>query len=47
MLDHIFTAFVMIIVLFVLYNMYLDAKDYFYTKNTSIMDIFLANKIII
>jgi hypothetical protein len=47
MLDNIFTVFIVIIVLFVVYNMYLDAKDYFYTKNTSIMDIFLANKIII
>ena len=30
-----------------LYNMYLDMKDYFYTKNMAIMDIILANKIII
>tara|TARA_B100000963_G_scaffold348556_2_gene356331 strand:+ start:10714 stop:10857 length:144 start_codon:yes stop_codon:yes gene_type:complete len=47
MLDHLLTVLIVAIVLFVVYNMYLDAKDYFYTKNTSIMDIFLANKIII
>ena len=47
MLDHIFTVFIVIIVLFVVYNMYLDAKIIFTQKNTSIMDIFLANKIII
>ena len=47
MLERFLTLLVAIIVIFVLYNMYLDMKDYFYTKNTAIMDIILANKIII
>ena len=47
MLERILTILVVIIVLLVLYNMYLDMKDYFYTKNMAIMDIILANKIII
>ena len=47
MLERILTILVLIIVIFVLYNMYLDTKDYFYTKNLAIMDIILANKIII
>lgn len=47
MLERIITILVVIIVLFVVYNMYLDIKDYFYTKNLAIMDIILANKIII
>ena len=47
MLERIITILVVIIVLFVVYNLYLDIKDYFYTKNLAIMDIILANKIII
>ena len=47
MLNETVTVLVLLIVLFVVYNMYLDMKDYFYTKNFAIMDIFLANKIII
>lgn len=47
MLEKIITILVVIIVLFVVYNLYLDIKDYFYTKNLAIMDIILANKIII
>ena len=47
MLERIITILVVIIVLFVVYNLYLDIKDYFYTKNLAIMDLILANKIII
>lgn len=47
MLEQALTVLVVIIVLFITYNLYLDMKDYFYTKNTAFMDIFLANKIII
>ena len=47
MLEQVLSVLVVIIVLFISYNLYLDVKDYFYTKNTAFMDIFLANKIII
>ena len=47
MIERILTILLVIIVLFVVYNMFLDMKDYFYTKNMAIMDIILANKIVI
>ena len=45
--DLLFTIFLILIIGFVSYNLYIDVKDYVYTKNIRIMDILLSNKIII
>lgn len=45
--DYILPALLLLIIVFVLSNMYTDLKDYFYTKNLGIFDMLTKNKIII
>ena len=47
MIKDILTVIVIVILLFVGYNLYYDIKDYFYMKNTKILGALLSNKIII
>jgi hypothetical protein len=47
MIKDFLTVMVIVIILFIGYNLYYDIKDYFYTKNLRIFDALLSNKIII
>ena len=46
-MEKFFVALFFVVMGFVLYNLYLDTSSYLYSKNISIMDLLLANKIVI
>lgn len=46
-MEKFLVALFFVVIVFVLYNLYLDTSSYLYSKNIRIMDILLANKIVI